>query len=1175
MLPNVLGPTQDHTADPVLAAEAPLALFGPWLLLARVSTASRKELRAHVDTALQPHLWREEVQHIYQLSKAPHVLDKGKEGEKARKALGWSTVYAPNTKRELGVLAREGDVQVLFINASASQRDLGKDQNSLIVIVEELILAEAFRGRDPHAPADHRPQILAPYADRLIRDHELAWTLFNAGRKAYAVFRVADKDPLDTLSNDAESKWMFYAWESATGKSNTVSRLTNGALNHYRAGLHGGSESQLLRGYRWEHEPMPDGTWRRSCDANAKTALEHYPEPDPESWWEVETIMRIAGDAKVKTWRELARRLGLAGIGSRGADERGVPLHELSDPASSAKQLLSPRKLDAYVTGRYLYEQIGPGHGMWSLPGGHRFKPRWPGDENGHIEYPVELGRPAWPVGFSARDVERIKRKWWPEGKAKKSARGSRGTDNRRRALAGLIAWSDETHRYEVFAHSGRYELRTQDLADARRRGDGELGDMRHEDSELVASWLEGELSAHVAHLIDQAVESFLATHPTAELATSIPSKETTAAPRNDPQRRRDREVAGLVEAAHRADTKASGASELANELYGEGDRAGGRQKHNESVEWKQKAEELRARATTLANEPLPQAPAHGEAVQAIDVATPAALVTALRGPYGSGAQPSELNAALEGHLGAGNNLKISTVPGSTVTARLAAEVRLTLSDGTTVQVPAELTVPAKIAAASAEDRIHELAEQHMWHGKSLAELATLGRSESPDVLRRQIREYVGAGVRRPDPDPATRTALPFTKQGARIPDAGLRSAILAAPVEARRVIWADQTGVALPRGLPSGFAEHIRSRYLGDPSAGRSPEPWSGDWARPQLMRYRALAVLDSHPALRLSGMRADHLAACIGSSVRDVNDISRIWTHKKRQDPPTLARLGTWNEETGPNLLPDEKLVAPIRCAQRSGRKQCRGLVVAVLFCPEVLATRQGALCVECRRAPGANQEFPVSYVAEALERLDAHHGSWVQCGFDACTIDFGAGPGLMWRFDDDSAAPEVWHGPDCRAGRAPMQPMPRTRACADPVCVMDEGYGPGLIVNNGRSTRRWHSQQCQEAAQAAEQAQSRQARACGFNECAVDEGHGPGLMKPASRRSRRWHDWRCQRQAARARAGDPPDGMVWWSDCGDTTCIVDEGGGPGRVRHTVGATGRRRRYHDKSCAKRAHRT
>src|SRR4051794_785650 len=158
------------------ASTATTALLPPtnaWLVLARVSTASRRELVSHVNTALTPLLYRSEVNSIYQNALRPEVLAKGKAGVAARKALGWDTVYAPESRRELGVHARCGAVAVLFINSSASQRDLKENQNSLVTILERLVSAPGFRGYDPHAPLAARPEILAPYADRFIRDHEL------------------------------------------------------------------------------------------------------------------------------------------------------------------------------------------------------------------------------------------------------------------------------------------------------------------------------------------------------------------------------------------------------------------------------------------------------------------------------------------------------------------------------------------------------------------------------------------------------------------------------------------------------------------------------------------------------------------------------------------------------------------------------------------------------------------------------------------------------------------------------------------------------------------------------------------------------------------------------------------------------------------------------------------
>ena len=222
----------------------------------------------------------------------------------------------------------------------------------------------------------------------------------------------------------------------------------------------------------------------------------------------------------------------------------------------------------------------------------------------------------------------------------------------------------------------------------------------------------------------------------------------------------------------------------------------------------------------------------------------------------------------------------------------------------------------------------------------------------------------------------------------------------------------------------------------------------------------------------------------------------------------------------------------------------------------------------CGRCNRPPNFRQKFPDSYVAFALEQTRAHAGAWVSCGFDACAVDFGAGAGQMWAWGNHQG--QVWHGPDCRAGRRPTPPAPAiTRRCRHTECVIDEGYGPGAIADIGTRGRRvWHGRECEFAQQRlvrAATALSRPSTPCAFDRCAIDEGSGPGQLNPRSGAgTRRWHGRGCKTQADRLAAGLPALGDVIWAQCQHAGCSIDEGNGPGQIRNVVGAPGRHRTRH-----------
>jgi hypothetical protein len=863
--------------------------------------------------------------------------------------------------------------------------------------------------------------------------------------------------------------------------------------------------------------------------------------------------------------------MGEAGLISRGADEDGMALHELSDPSCAARLILHPEKLDAYVTGTIPFRRVGPGNGIWKLPGGHQFHPQHPDDKLGQITYTVELGLPEWPVSFDAATVKAIKEKWWPNGAPKAEPRGSSGTDKDRRPLSGVLAWSDEAERSEVFAHSGRYEWRCQELATARRRRDGELADMRHEDSTLVASWREEELARHIAAFIDQAVEKFLGEHPEAQVLRFVPRAEPRSTPQADAMVEHERQIRALEESANQAATQRAGARANANELRAKGDSDGAAEFFADVTTLREREKSLRAEIETLrAHPPTPLPTPASEDHIDLEIGTPAAVVVALSGPHAAGAQPAVLHEALVQLLGEGGNLRLDLIPESKSMVRVSGAVRLRCADDSAHEIHHQLDIPAKVATTGAQERLHELAHHHMWLGTDLAAMSAIGRSRDAATMLRQIREYVGAGVRRPDPDPRTRTAQVFTAQGARIADAGLRGAAVTAPLELRQVLWADQCGLQPPAGLPRGYALHVLNHYLSRP--GTESNTWQGPWARPKKTRNQALVVLASRESTRQLGMRADHLAACLGVPVRTINDVSRALPAQGRTDPATLERLDPWRCTDGEQLDPEEKRVRPIHCEHKTDGRPCRGQIEAALYVPEIFAQGAGGVCSTCHRAPGHTQRYPDSYAANALADRDQHSGEWVPCGYAACEVDFGAGPGLMWRWHDGPAT--VWHDNACRAGRAPAPPSPRLTPCANDQCTINEGHGIGIIANTGRAARRWHTHECQTADRLARRqraAAARPSRACALPGCTLDEGAGPGMLAPKSRPTRKWHSFTCRNEALRLKAGADPHGTISWSTCAHTDCTVDEGGGPGQIRIVAGAPGRPRRYHDDRCSKR----
>ncbi|WP_380168970.1 hypothetical protein [Jannaschia sp. R86511] len=1151
-----------------------------------MSTGSRASLIEHLDTTLPPLAYLPGVTQIYADAKRPGVMDRGTAGQNAREALGWKTVHAPGTNRELGVLALHGETMVLLINASASQRDLGQDANAFVAVVSELVLSQGFRGLDPHLPAEDRPTIFAPFADRFIRDQELGWRLFNVARAAVAVFSIAGKSPLDTLSPDSETSWMMYAWEGASAKTTTVTRLTGGELNLYRVGLHGGAQVSLPRGFRWQHEAMPDGTWRRATDEShhPRSVIKHHPEPDPETWWEVQVLVRAALDPTVTTWRELARRMGEAGLLARGVDEHGVPVDRLADPRSASKLSLHPSKLQAYRTGELAYERIGVGGGLWTLPGGHKFLPRWPGDERGSVRYQVQLGLPEWPRGFTDDDLDAVAAKWWPAGSPRRNSPGRATTNHDRRAMAGVMAWQTPGARHEVLGHAGRYDWRAQNLAVAPRRADGTPADLRLENSTLMASWFDHELATHVADFLDGAVRRLLTQHPDADLAPlSVHRPAPSTSPSQARRAREDRELRNrMQELAEQAD----GAERLAGLLAARGeDEAAlaqydrGRALHHEAATLGSRiaaaAEGVERHSRTAdgtAQRAGADATAGGPHTTALDISTVAGLVAALRGPFGSGPQAVELNAAVRAYL-AEPGLRFERIDGDVLAVRLTGAARFRLTDGSLVDVPHQLTLPSRIPDRSKADRLLALTRAFMRDGQTLEGAAAAARSHATrDNLRRWIDDVLSRRI------PDTQS----TSTGARLVlRPGYAPALLDAPAELRRLVWNRWSGGTDDANVSPPFLQLIVDTYLttetagsaatgkgsgttegdGDDSIGDATSRKSGPrvWLRAPGARHRALTVLLSHPVTAHQGMTPQHLASASGLTGTQLLALGAARrNHTRGVDVPVLARAhGPARSPLAPSETKGRatpgpiSALTPLRCPHpdATGHGRCNGLHRHVALTPEMDRLGAATLCEKCLRPANSAVAFPSWYVQAVAARTPALAGQWVACAYQECRVDAGAGAGLVWQWLDPGAVaasnPEgttpvgagqltaVWHGPDCRARRAvPEELAPReVRRCGYRDCDVDEGSGPGIVpVTAGAARRRWHTRACAIAEARVARGQARAedridapGRPCRYADCRVDEGRGPGMLDrvrdPLNGPGRRWHSRDCLLAAGRA--------------------------------------------------------
>jgi hypothetical protein len=321
--------------------------------------------------------------------------------------------------------------------------------------------------------------------------------------------------------------------------------------------------------------------------------------------------------------------------------------------------------------------------------------------------------------------------------------------------------------------------------------------------------------------------------------------------------------------------------------------------------------------------------------------------------------------------------------------------------------------------------------------------------------VRRRIIQYLGADPANPQPAAGTDhagTAAPHA-----IPTPGLRCAAADALPLVRAAIWTARTGEPPARALSPDYLRLIRDTYT--PAEPVTAQVWGTTWARDGELRYRAIAVLTSLPALKIRGMRTDHLAACLGVSQRTANEISTTTVINHKLEPPSLQRIGGWGGRATATHTPDRKRVTIGRCPHTGTSGRCPGWMDAVLLTPETLGLGASVVCSTCGKPESHAIALPGPYIAYAMDRLHAYQGSWRPCATPGCAEDFGAGPGQTWAWADDTAPPRHWPTRRCTA-IAPTDGVPlRYAPCARPGCTLDTGHGPGIIEIHGRAPRKYH--------------------------------------------------------------------------------------------------------------------
>jgi hypothetical protein len=422
------------------------------------------------------------------------------------------------------------------------------------------------------------------------------------------------------------------------------------------------------------------------------------------------------------------------------------------------------------------------------------------------------------------------------------------------------------------------------------------------------------------------------------------------------------------------------------------------------------------SRRWKLTQPPIPRpAPAALPTPPKADFGTPAAVIAGLTGVYATGPAPAVFRDALK-EIGA-SDTRLELVDAASV--RMTVTVRLRRQDGTAVTNSGSTLLrrsrPHTSNAAGRQRRqsaIAALSRRWYYQGISIDELLRLSGSDNPTYARRLVREELGKTAGAADTPAAARLAP--------LPSQGLLSAIAAHPLPAARAaVWCRlHPNDPLPADVDAVWADLVADTYQRDPY-------WTS--RRPDLdhradHRQDAVTVLSALPDVT-AAVPVAHLASLMGVKVTFLRMVSAELHRGRNVVPATLHRPTGWSGKGSSNLPIAERTVALPRCPW----PDCSSSVATgVLLLPElVLGCDTTVLCRSCLRPPTRNVRFPDDY-GTFLDARTVRPGTWVSCDSRGCTIELGAGPGLLWRWDDTPSAQPSRH-PECRA----LSPLRATTA------------------------------------------------------------------------------------------------------------------------------------------------
>lgn len=1027
--------------------------------LLRVSDESRGKFHKNLDADLDWLTWSPEAAWIKENVANVELFRSGAAGDRARALIGMQPLYARGTTRLIGGWMVHGAWLFVFLLTSAAKADLPRGDNASTEAIKALLLALAHD--DPH-DTEGRPTVFAHALDRIFRAELYAWQTFETLTQTYVLVNAAGRT-FDALQSNGKDEWTLITFGASRGRDDTARRFLVARLNKARAGNWPGNENGLPIGFCASADPDSSGRFNLA-PADGERHVSR-PVPDPRARWAVQAIAAVYADPHIKSWAAAATGCGARGITSKGIDERGTNLAELSDLTSAGRLLLTPIKIRAYTTGLLAHTETGVTPGQFNPGDGHQLRPLYSGDSLGAVTYDVRLGTPVdhgWDWGVSAATWASILRKFWlpddftPDGwrwesdpsswgwtqildaaatSPRRTPTGRHAANGRQRPFSGLMRWEAGGHRHLLYCRSdkdtGRYEWRSEPIATARRsRRTGEPYRMQDTDGVPVSSWPVREFHRAWARLAQELLEQLIATDDDLAVQRLTPSPdrnvhEAAAALRERARRRA--ELHATAE-ARRADAAAQRRSAAHHRDRGN-DRVA--DKYDQGAEASDsEADTIEAELAALDGAPPPPEPTPMETA---DFGTPAAALGALTGAYAEGAAPVTLQEALR-ELGA-ERTRLTVVDAATV--RLTVTVTLRSSAGRPVSRTGSRLIrrsrPARSGDGAAERRQaakRDLARAWFYDGIGLDELLVRSGNSETNTMR-IVREYLATGTIR------TVGQAEMEKLAAdRLPSQLLRAAITSHPVrEARAAVWCALTASdALPEEVSPKWAGLMRDVYRGRGTWGRGPallDP-TADHRADLVTVLRALPDPTARPP-------AAALAGLLGIDTRHVSVVSRELHRGNLAIPATLTRTETDRRAPGAVTF----AVGLPRCPW----PDCDSTTAdAVLLLPELaLGCHSTVLCRECLRPPTRNLRFPDAY-RQLIDDQPTRTGSWIRCA-GGCKQDLGAGAGLLWRWDDTHARHVTAH-PGCANAQDGTNAAIRAWALSQGLPISDRGRIPADI-------------------------------------------------------------------------------------------------------------------------------